>query len=186
MHAFGQTTMLYLYVNSVFTFTRVLILWNVNILLEESLEKRWIIRQDAKEMDGTGRGMNENEMKMSKPSFSQSSEIFSCVCSSGGKWLETKTTESVKSKWLNQLWIPYLLRFSALTDQKGAVYRYLSTYFRGSKWISCPCLCPSSCSWGRCQLAPLKEGKGLHLVYIPASNPWTQKKNNEHCCTRRH
>lgn len=50
-----------------------------------------------------------------------------------------------------------------------------STYFRGSKQISCPCLCPSSCSWGLCQSAPLAEGKGLHLVYIPTSNPgWTK------------
>lgn len=94
----GQTTMLYLYVNSVFTFTRVPILWNVNVLLEGSLEAQWIIRQDAKEMDGTVRSMLRREMKMSKPSFLQSSEIFSCVCSSVGKWLGTKTTDSVKSK----------------------------------------------------------------------------------------
>lgn len=128
-------------------------------------------------MDGKGEGSAEGGMKMSKPSFSQSSEIFSCVCSSEGRWLETKTTGLVKSEWLNQPWRAtcWCAKFSALTAQKAVVCRYLSTYCRGSKRISCPCLCPSSCSWGRCQLAPLKEGKGLHLVYIPASKPWMQK-----------
>lgn len=53
-----QTTTgtLYLYVNLLFTFARVPILWNVNVLWEERQEKQRIIRQDAKEMHGIGRG----------------------------------------------------------------------------------------------------------------------------------
>lgn len=53
-----QTTTgtLYLYVNLLFTSARVPVLWNVNVLWEERQEKQRIIRQDAKEMHGIGRG----------------------------------------------------------------------------------------------------------------------------------
>lgn len=182
-----QTTTgtLYLYVNLLFTFPRVPVLWNVNVLWEERQEKHRIIRQDAKEMHGIKRGRGghaawgggrrvkskcQNLLFRGLPKSS-----LACVLQRACDW---------GAKQLNQWGRHGYISFRGPTMMNWAMnnlYFWVhmrtrtSTYFRGSKQISCPCLCPSSCSWGLCQSAPLAEGKGLHLVYIPTSNPgWTK------------
>lgn len=81
-----------------------------------------------------------------------------------------KMAQSAVGRENNASWITDLQ-----SSQKVVACTCLPTYCHGSKQISCPCLCPSSCSSGPCQWALLKEGKGLHLVYTPASNPQMQK-----------
>lgn len=133
--------------------------------------KRWM---------GQGRGMLRGKLKCQNLLFrSLPKSSLARVLQWAGDWRPKQQNQWSQNGYISfggQTVIPDFMKFSAPTAQKGAVCRYLSPYFRGSKQISCPCLCPSSCSWGRCQLAPLKEGKGLHLVYIPASNPWMNGK----------
>lgn len=125
-------------------------------------------RQDGAEMCWLG------DEKLSQPSFLQSSEIFFCAYSSVDRWLLGGIIIiSNEAKRTDYLEVRELLKFFRSSSQKSQSVcecSVLSTYFHGSKRISCPYLCPSSCPWGRSQSAPLKEDRGLHLVYTPASN----------------
>lgn len=152
-------------------------------MLEESLGKRWIIKRDAKEMDGTREGIAVGKMKNVRTFFFAVFRNLLLRVFFRGQ--VTKEQNNGISEAKNQsttqggdIMFPELLICQVFNINKSkSCCLYIITYCRDSKQISCPCLYPSFWSWGQCQLALPKGGKGLHLVYTRASNPWMGKMN---------